>query len=136
MKAITGFLKLSHPQRLVALRLLWYIIRAEFILRFIPYATVQKIVFTKKPLRRPSSPEPLHTLNCHLRLLDMVCRNLPWIPTCLRKAIALHDSLAAHGIDSTIRIGVCRIQGNLSAHAWLECCNLEVLKNGTYSSLY
>jgi hypothetical protein len=42
-------------------------------------------------------------------------------PKCLARAVALSQMLDAHGIDGhCIRIGVRRVDGNFTAHAWVE----------------
>lgn len=40
--------------------------------------------------------------------------------TCLTQALAAKFLLARHGHDSTVRLGVAKKSGELSAHAWLE----------------
>jgi hypothetical protein len=39
---------------------------------------------------------------------------------CLPKALCLRWLLGRHGIESTLRIGVARQDGELAAHAWVE----------------
>jgi hypothetical protein len=40
--------------------------------------------------------------------------------TCLPRALALQRMLARRGIDGRLRLGVRRVAGELSAHAWIE----------------
>lgn len=133
MKCVKGFLSLSHDERKILIRLLLYIIRAEIILSFLPYGAVRKLVFLRNPLNIPSPDNAVNILRCHLRLLIKLCGNFPLNVSCLRKAVALRDSLAAYGIEAKIKFGLGYHHGNLGAHAWLECCGYEILKNGIYS---
>lgn len=129
------FRSLSPPERKRLLRLFRYIIRAEVILSFLPYSMARKLVFNPPKNRRPAPLEPMETLRCHLRLLGKINRHAPWSITCLRQAVGLRDALAAEGVASHIKIGLSHIKDNYEAHAWVECCGLEVLKNGSYSEL-
>lgn len=135
MKTIVGFFSLPTSERILLLRLSWYIVRAEIVLRLLPYSKARELVFKQIPLRSSPRFEPLDTLRIHLKLLNKLCRTLPWNITCLRQAVALRDSLAAVGIEAILKIGLCRNQSEFAAHAWLDCCGQEVLKNGTYSEL-
>ncbi|HWP98708.1 MAG TPA: lasso peptide biosynthesis B2 protein [Syntrophomonadaceae bacterium] len=135
MKSLSGFLMLSSFERIRLIRLLAYIIRAEAVLSFLPYSVTRKLVFISKTPRRGCPSEPLDILYCHLRLLVKITRNTPWSITCLRQAVALRDALAADGVESQIKIGLLQHQEAFEAHAWLECCGLEILKNGEYSEL-
>ncbi|GAA0584633.1 lasso peptide biosynthesis B2 protein [Rhizomicrobium electricum] len=53
------------------------------------------------------------------RRLQRVAAHMPWRTTCLVRAIAGALMLKRRGIPSTIRFGVNRADGGLSAHAWL-----------------
>ena len=129
------FFSLPFSKQKTILKLLFYLARAEIMISLMPYSLVRELVFRQKSLRRISSGNPYATLQSHLSLLEKICRNLPWSFTCLRQAVALRDCLAANGVGSTLKIGLSRKKGELTAHAWLECCNLEILKNGNYSVL-
>lgn len=135
MKVISRFFSLPSSERILLLRLTWYIVRAEIVLSFLPYSKMRVLVFKQIPLRRSPPSKPLDTLRSHLKILNKLCRTLPWSITCLRQAVALRDSLAAEGVEAILKIGMCRNQGGFAAHAWLDCCNQEVLKNGTYCEL-
>jgi hypothetical protein len=41
--------------------------------------------------------------------------------TCLSEAIAGHFVMSRLGLESEIRIGVAKTEGQFKAHAWLEC---------------
>lgn len=135
MKVLAGLYSLPPSERMLIFRLASYIVRTEIALNLLPYSVARKLVFKQKPIRRSPPTEPVNILYMHLKLMRRLCRNLPWTVTCLRQAVALRDSLAADGVEAVLKIGMCRDRDKLAAHAWLECCNLEVLKNGTYCEL-
>jgi hypothetical protein len=49
--------------------------------------------------------------------------------------VALRGALHAEGISSVIKLGINKDQNTVNAHAWVETCGFEVLKNGTYNEL-
>lgn len=53
-------------------------------------------------------------------LMDAAERRVPVPVTCLTRALALGWILRRRGLPTTLRIGVRRSGGRLSAHAWLE----------------
>ena len=59
---------------------------------------------------------------------------LPWHSTCLVLAVALRLMLARRGIPAVIRLGVRKVEGGLSAHAWLLVGGEAVLGAGEASS--
>lgn len=135
MIALYNFLKIPVSHKLIILRFLFYIILIEAFYILFPYSITRKLVF-KSPRVRLASPEnALQTVKLHLRLLHAVCSRLPWKPTCIRLALILRRSLARKGIKAVIKIGVRQGRDRLEAHAWLECCGLELLRNGCFSLL-
>lgn len=54
-----------------------------------------------------------------LRAIHAVARRVPRA-TCLTRAFAAMVLLARHGHPSTLRLGVAKEDGQVSAHAWLE----------------
>ncbi len=135
MKFVAKFFSLSAKERLLLLKLFWYLLRAETVLTFLPYSAARRVVFTPKPVRSAPPLEPLDALYRQINLLKKLTCHLPWKSTCLRQAVALRDALAAQGIDSTLKLGLLRTQDEFEAHAWLECCGMEVLKNRDYNTL-
>jgi hypothetical protein len=135
MRVLRGFAALTPKERKVALGLLLRLIAAELRMTFLPYSFTKKLVFREKRKRRAESPEALPILRQRLILLKRICDRLPWEVTCLRKAVALRDSLYAAGVPSVVRLGMGRDKSAVVAHAWLECCGYELLKNGTYNEL-
>jgi Transglutaminase-like superfamily len=47
--------------------------------------------------------------------------------SCLTQALAARVVLAREGYDSTLQLGMARIDGRLQAHAWLVCDGLIVV---------
>jgi hypothetical protein len=133
MKALRVFAALPPKDRKVVFGLLLRLISAELRMTFLPYSFTRKLVFRERRRHPAENPEALHILRQHLVWLKRICDHLPWDVTCLRKAIALRDALYAAGVDSVVRFGMGREKSAIIAHAWLECCGYEILKNGTYS---
>lgn len=132
MKGILGFLALSRNEKQTAVRLFTYLLLAELQLAFLPYDSIRKIVFDSVEKYPPAQGEILESLKLHVKLLEAICRRLPWKPTCLRMAVALRNSLAGAGIRSSIKIGARKTNSSMQIHAWLECGGLEILKNGAF----
>jgi hypothetical protein len=61
------------------------------------------------------------------RRLERVAEHMPWRTTCLVRAIAGALLLWRRGTPTTIRLGVNRADGGLSAHAWLLAGDAIVL---------
>lgn len=135
MKTLLNFFKLSRYEQCILLKLSIFVFRAEIILRLMPYSYEKKLVFKPKAVSPVQPADNIAILRTHLKLLNILCRKLPYKVTCLRKAVALRDSLASSGVTSSIKIGLGNNHGDYVAHAWLECCGYEVLKNGTYTEL-
>ena len=49
----------------------------------------------------------------------LASRAVPYA-TCLTQALALQRLLARHGYRSAVLVGVCRVDGQFLAHAWVE----------------
>jgi hypothetical protein len=54
-----------------------------------------------------------------LRAIHAIARRVPRA-TCLTRALAAMLMLARHGHAATLRLGVAKEDGRVSAHAWLE----------------
>jgi hypothetical protein len=135
MKIITRFLSLSFHEKLILFKILLFLIRTELIFKFMPYSISRKLIFSEKDLPSTTQVIQIDCLYRYVRLLRILCNHLPWKPTCLRIAVSLRDTLRTEGISSVIKFGVCHEEDQLLAHAWLECCGIELLKNGTYNEL-
>ena len=60
------------------------------------------------------------------QLVDRAARNLPLKTNCLDRSFALWWTLATHGIESEVRIGVKR-DAEFEAHAWVEQAGVALL---------
>ena len=139
MKIIKGFLGLNFYEKRKILTLFFYLIQAEGMISFMPYSVSRPYIFKENSVYKSSQESSEKILKLYLKLLKILCNKLPWNITCLRKAVALRNILAKEGVAATLRIGMSKIDnmGNtkLNAHAWLESCGYEILKNGTYNLL-
>src|SRR2546425_2686623 len=63
------------------------------------------------------------------RLVDAVAG---WYPpaTCLKKSLILFRMLRRRGIPAELRLGVRKLDGEVSAHAWVECEGRILLSGG------
>lgn len=68
-----------------------------------------------------ASPTVSHTseVQRHERLLLLVCRHIVEGP-CLTRALVLWCLLKRRGIETTLRFGVRKHDGQLESHAWME----------------
>jgi hypothetical protein len=133
MNALRGFIGMPSGDKRVVLELTLRLVSAEIMMRFLPYSLTRKHVFRDMDQSSSGKSGDIEILRQRLIILKRICAHLPWQVTCLRKAVALRDSLSAAGVGAVIRIGVNKGKSSVNAHAWLECCGYEVLKNGTYS---
>ena len=75
----------------------------------------------------PSSPIPIEPLVWAIRA---VAARVPRA-TCLTQALAASVLLRRHGHEATLRLGVARVEGGLSAHAWVESGGRTVIGEPT-----
>lgn len=69
------------------------------------------------------------------RRLKRVADRLPWTSTCLVRALAGRMLLARRGLrGGTVRFGVAKCDGRLSAHAWLVFGNVILIGGDTTTS--
>ena len=85
---------------------------------------------------RPSASPPSVSAAHLARLAAIAARRGPFGGTCLVRALALQWSLARHGIDSELRVGVRKIDGRLDAHAWLEHDGVPLMEAGDVGESY
>lgn len=58
--------------------------------------------------------------------VNIAARHTPFHATCLTRSLLLGWLLRRHGVASELRIGVRLPQGQLDAHAWVECDGVPV----------
>jgi hypothetical protein len=64
------------------------------------------------------------------RLVDAAAAFYPLNATCLKKSLILVRILARRGIRAELRLGVRKVDGEFSAHAWVVCDGRIVLGGG------
>lgn len=71
----------------------------------------------------PTEPcaAPGETAGRIARLVGIAANHGPYRATCLRQSLALWWLLRRRGVAAELRIGVRKEEGELLAHAWVEC---------------
>ncbi|MFN3648526.1 MAG: lasso peptide biosynthesis B2 protein [Armatimonadota bacterium] len=72
---------------------------------------------------------------CHARV-HRGAEALPGEVTCLPRALALFWLLRRRGIPAALRVGVCKEEGALLAHAWVELHGIAVGEAGGVPGRY
>ncbi len=69
-------------------------------------------------------------------MVRAAANNVPWRSDCFPQAIAAREMLRRRGYESTIHLGVDRIdRENIAGHAWLSC-NGTVVTGGETMDRY
>jgi hypothetical protein len=63
-------------------------------------------------------------------------RLLPWVGSCLPRALVLQGLLVREGIDARLAVGVRRTTGPFQAHAWVECGGQPVREEESVATAY
>jgi hypothetical protein len=79
-----------------------------------------------------SSTVPIERLE---RAIRVASRLVPRA-TCLAQALALNHLLSRRGYASCVRIGVANAQGRFTAHAWVECGGITLLRSAAGGERY
>lgn len=117
------FFQLPPGERVVLMQAWGLFFLAELALRILPLRhllTLADKVFLKPHAENSSRPAPAHVIARMAWLVDVAGRYVPVRVTCLMQALVLSWLLGRRGIATTLRIGVARREGDLTAHAWLE----------------
>ena len=64
----------------------------------------------------------------YARRLDQASRHTPFSAQCLHRSLALYLWLRRDGIESSVKVGVRKLDGQFKAHAWVEV-NGEVVND-------
>jgi hypothetical protein len=130
MKRLRRFLRLQSNER-------WLLIKAALLLegiklamRLIPFKVLRRLAdragrtFVR---RRSRTNLPAQTVAW---AVETVSQNTPGEKTCLTQALAAQVLLTRRGYSSLLHIGVVKDEnGELLAHAWVECQN-EIVVGG------
>ena len=104
----------------------WFALLAFWILLRLVSAERLRIPSLPQAGRLPLVAEQLALAERLYRLVSWAAR-LHWPPkTCLPRSLTLRWMLARRGVDSRLRIGVCRVQADILAHAWIELAGQPV----------
>ena len=113
--------QLSPLERRLLVQAWMVLLIIYFALRVMPFNTIlaacQRASFAQQ-----SVPERTMSVSA-LRLawlMDVASRYSVVTATCLNQALALSWLLSRHDMSATLRIGVSRSMGHLTAHAWIE----------------
>jgi hypothetical protein len=88
-------------------------------MRVVPMSVLRRILRALRPI---ASPVALATEERVAWAIEAVGRRLPWLSTCLVRALTADLFLSVPGRLSHVRVGVRRSeQGALESHAWFEC---------------
>ncbi len=92
---------------------------ADLALRILPFKTLLALL---QKLRKPEGSAVVGSSSVPrlIWLVDVAGRFVPVKATCLEHALVLSWILGRRGIATTLRIGVCRQDRGIQAHAWLE----------------
>ena len=84
------------------------------------------------PLRTSHTPAEQERLVRQVRAaLGAIRRRIPWQPTCLVRAVAVHQVLVRRKVASSLVLSVTPASGKtVDAHAWLEAGGLVVTGQG------
>ena len=95
-------------------------------LRFVSLRTMTATLGTveRRRARRPLSVDSV------ARLTGVAARRGFVTPSCIVRSVALQHLLARHGHPAHIRFGARKDEGQLMAHAWVECAGRRLLESG------
>jgi hypothetical protein len=130
MKRLRRFLRLQSNER-------WLLIKAALLLegiklamRLIPFKVLRRLADRAGRTfvgRRSRTNLPAQTVAW---AVETVSQNTPGEKTCLTQALAAQVLLTRRGYSSLLHIGVVKDEnGELLAHAWVECQN-EIVVGG------
>ena len=106
-------------------------------LRVSPFANLQRWAAEISPasVTTPYQTEEDSIRNLYL-LVDIASRNHLYPMTCLRRSLTLQRILSKRSIQTELRFGVQKAQGELSAHAWLEYAGKPIGEPETLTGQY
>jgi hypothetical protein len=120
---IRTFLRLPAPETRLFARAWILIPLFDFGLRVLSFSRLQQFAQPRHalvPHDREDQNEPDLPLSRMAWLVERAGQYNLVKGTCLTQALVLSRLLARSGVPTTLRIGVARPQGPLTAHAWLE----------------
>jgi Transglutaminase-like superfamily len=113
------FLRLSGSDRSLLLRIAVLLPLIELGLRLVGFSRVLEQL-RRFAIPRRSTDNPAAEAERHRRLLFLFHRQLPFFGRCLARAFTLWWLLQRRGVETEMRFGVRKQDGQLTAHAWIE----------------
>ena len=89
------------------------VVQVRVALWLLPWRRLAKSTTVTQITSLPPSPERLEWS------VRVASRAVPYA-TCLTQALALQRVFARHGYRSIVQVGVCNVDGQFVAHAWVE----------------
>lgn len=115
------FRRLPRSDRWLLLRIGLLVPLIEVCLRTFGFKRVvgwlRRIALTKKVVA-----DPAMDVERHRSLVFLFHQELPFAGRCLARALGLWYLLQRRGIETDLRFGVKKQEGELAAHAWVEYC--------------
>lgn len=113
------------------------LLACDIALRVASFRRLQETIGKRQAKRSKEQPDDPSLLIHRTRdMLDVARRHHLYPMTCLRHALALQWLLKRQGIDSDLRVGISKKDGQLSAHAWLERNGLVISEPELISEEY
>lgn len=136
MRPILRFAALDTRERALLLRALGALISFRLALWTLPFPRIQK--WLEKRSISPSNSGATWVSAPQIARAIGRCQVLVPRSTCLVQALAAHSLLRRAGHVSQLRLGVIKRDGELLAHAWVECEGLVIVGGeiGDYTPIY
>ncbi len=121
MGIFSDFIKLSYPEKILALESLFWVTIVRVMIWVFPFSFVRKRVQKIANYIFPDELDksPTITMNRIGQMIVIISRYIPRA-TCLVQAMAGHILFSRYGYNTIIKIGVSNEDGIFEAHAWLE----------------
>ena len=121
MGIFLDFIKLSYPEKILALESLFWVTVVRVMIWIFPFSFAQKRVQKIATYLSPDELDKVHKVRIE-RIRMMIVVISRYIPraTCLVQAMAGHIIFSRYGYNTIIKIGVLNEDGVFEAHAWLE----------------
>lgn len=136
MRLFFRFVALDGPERALSLRVIGALLAFRLALWTLPFPRIQKWLEKRSA---PTSKSRAQTIS-RLQIARAIARCQALVPrsTCLVQALAAHYLLRRAGHVSQLRLGVIKRDGELLAHAWVECEEVVVVGGeiGHYTPIF
>jgi hypothetical protein len=117
---IDAAMRLTREEWGLFLRAWWLLLLMDWELRRKPYLEVVKRKGWRAADRRQETGDWRGIIQPAVKMVGVAARNHVRPMTCLRQSLALQRLLWERGVDTELKFGVRKMEGELQAHAWLE----------------